>query len=182
MPPLGGGVAQWLVAAPSRPRYGPFGPHLGMGGPGLGVTVTPPAVGGVARAGGGLDSGVPTAAWRRELHEPAGLLGHGALVCSCCCLRSVAAIGGGGRALPRIRYLAVPHSRLPFFCSHRYRYFGHGEMAVVIARSWWREQVGDEFGGARWSVGVVVFLGVGRNPCWKDGTDAVTPTGAAIPS
>jgi hypothetical protein len=64
---------------------------------------------------GGLDGGVPTAAWRWELHEPAGSLGQGALVCSCCCLRSVAAIGGGGRALPRVRYLAVPHSRLPLF-------------------------------------------------------------------
>jgi hypothetical protein len=66
------------------------------------------------------------------------------------------------------------------FCFRWSRYFGHGEMAVVIARSWWRELVGDEFGGARWSVGVVVFLGVGRNPCWKDDTDAVTPTGAAM--
>jgi hypothetical protein len=36
---------------------------------------------------------------------------------------------------------------------------GHGQMAVVIAISWWRELLGDEFGGARWSVGVVVVFG-----------------------
>jgi hypothetical protein len=30
---------------------------------------------------------------------------------------------------------------------------------VVIARSWWRKLVGGEFGGVRWSIGVVVFWG-----------------------
>jgi hypothetical protein len=52
----------------------------------------------------------------------------------------------------------------------------------MIARSWWRELVGGEFGGVRWSLGGVVFLGVRRNPCRKAGTDAVTPMGAVIPS
>jgi hypothetical protein len=42
--------------------------------------------------------------------------------------------------------------------------------------------VGGEFGGARWSVGVGVFCRVGRNPCRKADTDAVTPMDAAIPS
>jgi hypothetical protein len=32
----------------------------------------------------------------------------------------------------------------------------------VIARSWWRELVGGEFGGARWSIGVMVFWGSGE--------------------
>jgi hypothetical protein len=68
------------------------------------------------------------------------------------------------------------------FHFRRSHYFGHGEMAVVIAISWWRELVGGEFGGVRWSIGDVVFLGVRRNPCWKASTDAVTPMGAAIPS
>jgi hypothetical protein len=66
--------------------------------------------------------------------------------------------------------------------SRRSRYFGHSETAVVIARLWWRELVGGEFGGVRWSLGGVVFLGVRRNPCRKASTDAVTPMGAAIPS
>jgi hypothetical protein len=30
---------------------------------------------------------------------------------------------------------------------------------VVIARSWWNESVGDEFGGVRWSIGGRGFLG-----------------------
>jgi hypothetical protein len=55
-------------------------------------------------------------------------------------------------------------------------------MAVVIARSWWRELVGGKFGGVRWSIGIMVFLGVRRNPCRKAGTDAVMPMGTAIPS
>jgi hypothetical protein len=68
------------------------------------------------------------------------------------------------------------------FRFYRSRYSGHGETAVVIARSWWRELVGDEFGGARWDIGGRGFLGVGRNPCRMADTEAVTPTGAAIPS
>jgi hypothetical protein len=43
----GGAVTR---AASARPRSGPFGPHLGLGAPGLGVAVPPPAVGEVARA------------------------------------------------------------------------------------------------------------------------------------
>jgi hypothetical protein len=76
------------------------------------------------------------------------------------------------------------HSLFPdaHVCSRRSRYFGLGETAVVIARSWWRELVGGELGEVRWSVGGVVFLGVSRNPCRKADTDAVTPLGAAIPS
>jgi hypothetical protein len=68
------------------------------------------------------------------------------------------------------------------FRFRRSHYFGHGETAVVIARSWWRELVGGECGGVRWSVGGVVFLGVRRNPYRKADTDAVTLMGAAIPS
>jgi hypothetical protein len=50
------------------------------------------------------------------------------------------------------------------FRSRRSRYFDHGETAVVIARLWWRKLVDDEFYGARWRIGVMVLLGVGRNP------------------
>jgi hypothetical protein len=53
---------------------------------------------------------------------------------------------------------------------------------VVIARLWWHDLVGHEFGGARWGVGVGVILGVRINPCRKAGTDVVTPMGAAIRS
>jgi hypothetical protein len=82
-PPLGGGMVQWPVAAPSQPRSRPFRPHLGLDGLGLGMAIPPPAAGGVAWAGGGLDGGMPTIAWRWELHEPVGLAGKGGLVCSC---------------------------------------------------------------------------------------------------
>jgi hypothetical protein len=56
---LGGGVVRRLVVAPSRPRSGPFDPHLG-----LSMAALPPAVGGVARAGGGLDGDMFTVARR----------------------------------------------------------------------------------------------------------------------
>jgi hypothetical protein len=53
---------------------------------------------------------------------------------------------------------------------------------VVIARSWWHDLVGDEFGGMRWSIGGHGFLGLRRNPYRMAGTNAVMPTGTAIPS
>jgi hypothetical protein len=73
--PLGGGVTRWLLAAPSRPGSGPFGLHLGLGGPCRDVAVLPPVVGGVARTGDGLDGDMLTAARRREFHEPVGSAG-----------------------------------------------------------------------------------------------------------
>jgi hypothetical protein len=161
--PLGGGVTRWLLAAPSRPGSGPFGLHLGLGGPGLGVAVLPPVVGGVARTGDGLDGDMLTAARRRELHEPAGSAGQRAWFAS---------VAASGRLPPlavevvpscvcAVRLIPAPGCLFRFY---RSRYVGHGEMAVVIARSWWRELVGGEFGGARWSIGAVVFWGLGEIP------------------
>jgi hypothetical protein len=60
---------------PHGPGPGPFGAHLGLGGPSLMVVPPPAAVGGVSGAGDGLYGGAPTAARRRELHEPAGSAG-----------------------------------------------------------------------------------------------------------
>jgi hypothetical protein len=114
-PPLGGGVVRLLVAAPSRHRYGPFGPHLG-GEPSLGMVVPPPAAGGVARAGGGLDGGVPTAVWRRELHEPAGSArqgGPGLLLL----MRPVGYRHWRGRSCPLV-CLLFSHSSLPVASFH----------------------------------------------------------------
>jgi hypothetical protein len=51
----------------------------------------------------------------RSFTSPRARPGQKGLVCSCCCVRSVTAIGGGGRALPRVRCSAVPCSRMPFF-------------------------------------------------------------------
>jgi hypothetical protein len=43
--------------------------------------------------------------------------GQEGVVCSCCCVWSVTAIGGGCRVLPRVRCSAVPRSRMPIFVS-----------------------------------------------------------------
>jgi hypothetical protein len=110
--PLGGGVTRWLLAAPSRPESWPFGLHLGLGGPCLGVAVLPLVVGGVARTGDGLDGDMLTAARQRELHKPAGSAGPEGLVCFCFGVRSVTTFGGGGRALLRVRCSTNPRSRL----------------------------------------------------------------------
>jgi hypothetical protein len=110
-----------VVAAPSRLRSGPFGPHLGLGGPGLGVAVPPPEAEDVARVGDGLDGDVHTATRRRELHEPAGSARPG---------RLGLAIGKGGRALPRVCCSAVPRSRIPIFVPV-------GLATLVTVRRWW---------------------------------------------
>jgi hypothetical protein len=168
-------------AAPARPRSGPFGPiwvwasqawawlyHLRRPERWLGR--------------GWPDGGVPTAARRWELPEPtgsAGPEGPGLLLL----LRPVGNRHWRRRSCPPACPL-FSRSLFPdvLLRSRRSRYFGLGETAVVIARSWWRELVGGELGGVRWSVAGVVFLGVRRNPCRKADTDAVTPLGAAIPS
>jgi hypothetical protein len=87
-------VARWrhhgFLAAPSWP-------YLGLSGLDPGVTVSSPAVGGVARVGDGRDGGTPTAVRRRELQEPAGLAGPrrpGLLV-------MLRAVGGRCSAAPR---------------------------------------------------------------------------------
>jgi hypothetical protein len=128
------------------------------------------------------DGGAPTAARRRELHEPTGSVGPegpGLLLL----LHPVGNRYWRRRSCPPACPL-LGRSLFPdaLLCSSRSRYFGLGETAVVIARLWWRELVDGELGGVRWSVGGVVFLGVWRNPCRKADTDAVTPLGAAIPS
>jgi hypothetical protein len=117
---------------------------------------------------------VPTAARRRDFHEPAGSTGPGGPGLLLL-LRPVGNRHWRRRscppACPLFSRSLFPDAYLRF---HRSRFFGHGETAVVIARSWWHELVGGELGGVRWSVGCVV--------CWQAGTDAVTPLGAVIPS
>jgi hypothetical protein len=169
-----------VVAASSRPRFGPSGPiwvwagqawpwlyhfrrperWLGLGVAGRRRAYCSTATGASRACGLGRARGpglllllrpVGNRHWRRRLCPP---------------------------ACPLFSSSLFPVALFRFRRSH---YFGHGETALVIARSWWRELVGGEFGGVRWSVGGVVFLGVWRNPCRKAGTDAVTPMGAAIP-
>nr|XP_020167484.1 translation initiation factor IF-2-like [Aegilops tauschii subsp. strangulata] len=83
--PLGGGLARWMVAAPSRPDLVPFGPHLGLGGPDSVSPAASPAGAEVARLvrGGCGDGDTSTAAQQRVLHEPllgsAGPRGPGTL-------------------------------------------------------------------------------------------------------
>jgi hypothetical protein len=71
---------------------------------------------------------------------------------------------------------------LGWFSSWWSRFVGHDEAALVIARPWWRVLVAGEVGGARWSVRGRGSVGDGINPCQMVDTDAVTFTGAAMPS
>jgi hypothetical protein len=61
---LGSRVERRLVAAPTWPRFGPFGPHLGLGRLDMCMSKPSQAVGGAARARGGRDGGALTAARR----------------------------------------------------------------------------------------------------------------------
>jgi hypothetical protein len=76
-----------LAVALSRPGSGPFGPHLGLGGLGLGFPVMSSAIDEAARAAGGLDDGALTPTWPWDLHEPLGLdQASRGLVCSYKCV------------------------------------------------------------------------------------------------
>ena len=167
---------------PLRPRSGPFGPHLSLGG-------------------------LPQARWRRsqrteELPLRVGVIvsvacllqcGGGALracsrpgrasvglVCPCYCIQSATADGGGGCSLPYATVLSsLQESLLLGLCWPRN--MDHGATAVVIARPWWRVLVGGALGGALRIVRGRGSLEIGRNPC-HFGNDAVTLEGVAVPS
>jgi hypothetical protein len=98
---LGGGVVRWLVAVPSWPRFGPFGAHLGLGGPSL-LLMPPMAAGGVTAARVVYTAARLLQRGDRSFTSPRARPGQVGLVCSCCCIRSVTAIGDGGCALPRV--------------------------------------------------------------------------------
>jgi hypothetical protein len=122
---LGGGVARWLVAASSRPRSGPFGPHLGLGGLDPCIAVPSPAAGGVARAGGGRTA-------TRRLQRGDGSLtslrarpGQVGLVCSCAASGLLAPLAG--EVVPSC-VLVVQPLLAPgcLFSIRRSRFSGHG--------------------------------------------------------
>jgi hypothetical protein len=69
----GGRTTGELAEALSRPIYGPFGPHPGLGGLGLAAHVPFSTIDNASRAKGGQDASALTAARPWEFHEHVGL-------------------------------------------------------------------------------------------------------------
>jgi hypothetical protein len=88
----GGAPYSCAMVASARPGYGPFGPHLGLGGQGLGGVVPPPAAEEVARAGDGWTTACLLQRGDGSFTSPRAWPGQEGLVCSYCCVRSVTTI------------------------------------------------------------------------------------------
>jgi hypothetical protein len=113
---------------------------------------------------GWSDGNASTAAWRWELNEPVGSArpdGHGLLLC---CVRSVTAISGGGRALLRVGHSVAPPSRLSLLDPSVSFFWlwldSGGDCKIVVARAGGRRVRWSAM--EHWGRG---FLGVGRNHC-----------------
>jgi hypothetical protein len=135
------------LAAASRPRFGPFGPHLG-------ALLLPR--GGLAESAGW----VVAALYASQLQRAS--LGTAGTVWARCIF------GGTSGQLPRRLLRLISPARLRC-CYHVVPFFPfrprvHSETAGMASRSWWRMLVGGSWVEHSESSRVVV-LGIGRNPC-----------------